>query len=117
MKHINLGTLEVARIGLGTMGMSTAYTGAGEDDAESIRTSTGRIGTRLGVDHIDLYYQHRVDPDTPIEETAWAPWASCVTLGKVRYLGLSEAGAGHHPPGPCGAPDLRAADRVLAVVA
>src|ERR1700728_5171327 len=38
MKHIRLGTLDVGRIGLGGMGMSTAYTGAGEDEAESIRT-------------------------------------------------------------------------------
>ncbi|MCU1456148.1 MAG: NADP-dependent oxidoreductase domain protein [Actinomycetia bacterium] len=45
---------------------------------------------RLGVDHIDLYYQHRVDPDTPIEETVGA-MAELVTAGKVRYLGLSEA--------------------------
>jgi len=45
---------------------------------------------RLGVDHIDLYYQHRVDPDTPIEETIGA-MAELVTQGKVRYLGLSEA--------------------------
>lgn len=47
---------------------------------------------RLGVDHIDLYYQHRVDPDTPIEETVGA-MARLVEAGKVRYLGLSEAGA------------------------
>jgi aryl-alcohol dehydrogenase-like predicted oxidoreductase len=45
---------------------------------------------RLGVDHIDLYYQHRVDPDTPIEETVGA-MGELVTQGKVRYLGLSEA--------------------------
>jgi aryl-alcohol dehydrogenase-like predicted oxidoreductase len=45
---------------------------------------------RLGADHIDLYYQHRVDPDTPIEETVGA-MAELVTEGKVRYLGLSEA--------------------------
>jgi aryl-alcohol dehydrogenase-like predicted oxidoreductase len=45
---------------------------------------------RLGVDHIDLYYQHRVDPDTPIEETIGA-MAELVTEGKVRFLGLSEA--------------------------
>jgi aryl-alcohol dehydrogenase-like predicted oxidoreductase len=45
---------------------------------------------RLGVDHIDLYYQHRVDPDTPIEETVGA-MAELVTEGKVRFLGLSEA--------------------------
>ena len=45
---------------------------------------------RLGVDHIDLYYQHRVDTDTPIEETVGA-MAELVQAGKVRYLGLSEA--------------------------
>jgi len=45
---------------------------------------------RLGVDHIDLYYQHRVDPDTPIEETVGA-MAELVAEGKVRHLGLSEA--------------------------
>jgi aryl-alcohol dehydrogenase-like predicted oxidoreductase len=47
---------------------------------------------RLGVDHIDVYYQHRVDPNTPIEETVGA-MAELVHQGKVRYLGLSEAGA------------------------
>src|SRR5271165_3346846 len=46
--------------------------------------------SRLGVDHIDLYYQHRVDPDTPIEETVGA-MGELVALGKVRFLGLSEA--------------------------
>lgn len=45
---------------------------------------------RLGVDHIDLYYQHRVDPDVPIEETVGA-MAALVTAGKVRHLGLCEA--------------------------
>src|SRR5690242_5857704 len=45
---------------------------------------------RLGIDHIDLYYQHRVDPQTPIEETVGA-MADLVKAGKVRYLGLSEA--------------------------
>jgi aryl-alcohol dehydrogenase-like predicted oxidoreductase len=45
---------------------------------------------RLGVDHIDLYYQHRVDPDVPIEETVGA-MAELVDAGKVRFLGLSEA--------------------------
>jgi aryl-alcohol dehydrogenase-like predicted oxidoreductase len=45
---------------------------------------------RLGVDHIDLYYQHRVDPEVPIEETVGA-MAELVTAGKVKYLGLSEA--------------------------
>jgi len=47
---------------------------------------------RLGTDHIDLYYQHRVDPDTPIEETVGA-LAELVEEGKIRYIGLSEAGA------------------------
>jgi aryl-alcohol dehydrogenase-like predicted oxidoreductase len=46
---------------------------------------------RLGVDHIDLYYQHRVDPDVPIEETVGA-MKELVEAGKVRFLGLSEAG-------------------------
>ncbi|HSK82246.1 MAG TPA: aldo/keto reductase [Rubrobacter sp.] len=47
--------------------------------------------SRLGGDHIDLYYQHRVDPETPIEETVGA-MKELVEAGKVRYLGLSEAG-------------------------
>ena len=45
---------------------------------------------RLGVDHVDLYYQHRVDPNTPIEDTVGA-MAELVKAGKVKYLGLSEA--------------------------
>src|SRR3990167_2713085 len=48
---------------------------------------------RLGVDHVDLYYLHRVDPDTPIEETVGA-MAELVREGKVRFLGLSESAAG-----------------------
>jgi len=47
---------------------------------------------RLGIDHIDLYYQHRVDPTTPIEETVGA-MAELVKQGKVRHIGLSEASA------------------------
>jgi len=47
---------------------------------------------RLGVEHIDLYYQHRVDPDTPIEDTV-AAMAELVQAGKVRHIGLSEASA------------------------
>src|SRR4051794_21723842 len=54
---------------------------------ESIEGSLRRLRT----DHVDLYYQHRVDPDTPIEETVGA-MAELVAEGKVRYLGLSEAG-------------------------
>ncbi|MDD7969459.1 aldo/keto reductase [Actinomycetospora lemnae] len=45
---------------------------------------------RLGTDHVDLYYQHRVDPEVPIEET-WGAMGELVTAGKVRYLGISEA--------------------------
>lgn len=157
MKHVKLGGLDVSRIGLGAMGMSAAYTGAGTDDAGSIRairraldlgitfidtaesygpftneelvghairghrddvvlaTKFGRIshargGTRLldsspaniraaaegslrrlGTDHIDLYYQHRVDPGTPIEDVV-GTLAELVAEGKVRHIGLSAAG-------------------------
>ncbi len=55
-----------------------------------VRQSCDGSLLRLGVDHIDLYYQHRVDPDTPIEETMGA-MGELVSQGKVRYLGLSEA--------------------------
>ncbi|MCV7135458.1 aldo/keto reductase [Mycobacterium hodleri] len=157
MKHITLGDLDVARIGLGAMGMSFAYTGAGTDDEESIRTiqraldlgvtlvdsaeiygpyvneelvgravkgrrddvvlatkfgmvshagegpghldsTPANIRTavegslrRLDTDRIDLYYQHRVDPATPIEDTVGA-LAELVSEGKIRHIGLSEAG-------------------------
>ncbi|MEW2569989.1 aldo/keto reductase [Streptomyces sp. NPDC047070] len=157
MKYIKLGDLKVSRIGLGAMGMSHGLTGAGSDDAESVRTihravdlgvtlidtaeiygpyvnedlvgqalkgrrdqvvlatkfgmiDHGGAGAwhlnsgpanirtsvegsleRLGTDHIDLCYQHRVDPNTPIEETAGAV-AELIAEGKVRHFGLSEAG-------------------------
>jgi aryl-alcohol dehydrogenase-like predicted oxidoreductase len=57
---------------------------------EYVRRACDDSLARLGVDHIDLYYLHRVDPDTPIEETVGA-MAELVAQGKVRYLGLSEA--------------------------
>ncbi|MGE5539975.1 MAG: aldo/keto reductase [Gemmatimonas sp.] len=57
---------------------------------EYVRASCDGSLKRLGVDVIDLYYQHRVDPDTPIEDTVGA-MADLVRAGKVRYLGLSEA--------------------------
>jgi aryl-alcohol dehydrogenase-like predicted oxidoreductase len=57
---------------------------------EYVRTACDASLKRLGVDHIDLYYQHRVDPQTPIEETVGA-MAELVKAGKVKYLGLSEA--------------------------
>ncbi len=172
MKHTTLGSLKVSRLGLGTMGMSAFYTGAGTDDAESIRTirralelgvtffdtaeiygpyvneellakalgedrdsiviatkggsiqhlgdgSYGYDGRpenlrialegslkRLGTDHIDLYYQHRMDPNTPIEDTAGA-FAQFIAEGKIRGYGLSEA-----------APErIRAAHRVHPITA
>lgn len=155
MKQAQLGQLRVGRLGLGAMGMSVAYAGAGSDDAESIRTvhraidlgvtlidtaevygpyvneellaralrgrrdqvvvatkfglisHTGRDGLdsspanirlavdgslrRLETDHIDLYYQHRLDRQTPIEDTMSA-LAELVAAGKIRHIGLSEVG-------------------------
>jgi aryl-alcohol dehydrogenase-like predicted oxidoreductase len=70
----------------------------GEDGSwQGIKGSAGYVKAscdaslkRLGTDYIDLYYQHRVDPETPIEETVGA-MAELVKAGKVRYIGLSEA--------------------------
>src|SRR5437764_1942801 len=55
-----------------------------------VRSACDASLQRLGVEHIDLYYQHRVDPDTPIEDTVGA-MKELVDAGKVRHLGLSEA--------------------------
>jgi aryl-alcohol dehydrogenase-like predicted oxidoreductase len=57
----------------------------------NVRTAVEGSLRRLGTDHIDLYYQHRVDPNTPIEDTVGA-LAELVAEGKVRHIGLSEAG-------------------------
>lgn len=57
-----------------------------------VHRSIDRSLERLGLDHVDLYYQHRVDPQVPIEETVGA-MGELVAAGKVRHLGLSEAGA------------------------
>jgi len=59
-------------------------------DPQYVRDCCDASLKRLGVDHIDLYYQHRVDPNTPIEETVGA-MAELVRAGKVRHLGLSES--------------------------
>jgi aryl-alcohol dehydrogenase-like predicted oxidoreductase len=69
---------------------------------EYIRASCDASLRRLGIDTIDLYYQHRVDPETPIEDTI-GTMAELVQEGKVRHLGLSEAGPqtirkGSRPP-------------------
>src|SRR5688572_24257444 len=60
--------------------------------SEYVRAACDASLARLGIDRIDLYYQHRVDPKVPIEETVGA-MARLVEVGKVRYLGLSEAAA------------------------
>src|SRR5260221_3841815 len=58
---------------------------------EYVRSACEASLKQLGVDHIDLYYLHRIDPDVPVEETVGA-MAGLVKAGKVRFLGLSEAG-------------------------
>jgi aryl-alcohol dehydrogenase-like predicted oxidoreductase len=58
---------------------------------EYVRECCERSLKRLGVDHVDLYYQHRVDPDTPIEETV-GTMAELMSEGKISHIGLSEAG-------------------------
>ncbi|WP_330461389.1 aldo/keto reductase [Streptomyces sp. NBC_00820] len=70
--------------------MSTV--GRQDGSAEHVRASVDGSLQRLGTDHIDLYYQHRVDPNVPIEETVGA-LAELVAEGKVRHIGLSEASA------------------------
>ena len=66
--------------------------GALDSSPANIRTAVEGSLKRLGTDHIDLYYQHRVDPNTPIENTV-GTLAELVAEGKVRHVGLSEAGA------------------------
>ena len=68
--------------------MST--TGPLDGSPDHVRRSIDGSLERLGTDHIDLYYQHRVDPNVPIEETVGA-MAELVQQGKVRHIGLSEA--------------------------
>jgi len=68
--------------------MSTV--GRQDGSAEHVRSSIEGSLARLGTDHVDLYYQHRVDPTVPIEETVGA-MAELVKEGKIRHIGLSEA--------------------------
>jgi len=70
--------------------MSTV--GPSDGSAEHVRSSIDGSLRRLGTDHVDLYYQHRVDPKVPIEETVGA-LAELVAAGKIRHIGLSEASA------------------------
>src|SRR5215208_2856701 len=75
----------------GVVSHSGGGPGVIDSSPANIRAAVEGSLKRLGTDHIDLYYQHRVDPNTPIEETVGA-LAELVAEGKVRYIGLSEAG-------------------------
>ena len=78
---------------------------------DQIRQAVEGSLRRLGTDYIDLYYQHRVDPDVPMEDVAGTV-KDLIAQGKVRYFGLSEAGAGSirraHAVQPVAAPALGA---------
>src|SRR5689334_23904993 len=75
----------------GLVSRSGGGPGVTDSSAANVKTAVEGSLKRLGTDHIDLYYQHRVDPNTPIEETVGA-LADLVAEGKVRHIGLSEAG-------------------------
>ena len=92
--------------------MSTV--GPVDGSAEHVRRSIEGSLSRLGVDHVDLYYQHRVDPKVEIEETVGA-MAELVAQGKIRHIGLVRGVRGHAAPRPGGPSDHRPSDRVLAV--
>jgi len=79
------------KFGIGYNAERTALTIDGSP--RNVRRAIEGSLTRLGMDHVDLYYLHRVDPDTPIEETVGA-MGELVTEGKVRFLGLSESSSG-----------------------
>src|SRR5712672_2182838 len=76
---------------LGLVSHSGGGPGVVDSSPDNVRAAVEGSLTRLGIDHIDLYYQHRVDPNTPIEDTVGA-LADLVAEGKVRHIGLSEAG-------------------------
>ncbi len=83
---------------------------------ERIRQVADDALRRLRTDHIDLFYQHRVDPNVPIEDVAGTV-RDLIAAGKVRHFGLSEAGVEQHPPRPRRPTRHRPAERVLTVVA
>jgi aryl-alcohol dehydrogenase-like predicted oxidoreductase len=84
------------RVVLATKFGIVSHSGGGpgvlDSSPANIRAAVEGSLKRLGTDHIDLYYQHRVDPKTPIEDTV-GTLAELVTAGKFRYIGLSEAGS------------------------
>ena len=87
------GRVELAtKFGFTDASTSTHRTGGIDGRPEAVWKACDISLKRLGIEQIDLYYLHRVDPDVPIEETVGA-MAELVRAGKVRYLGLSEAGA------------------------
>ena len=92
--------------------MSTV--GGLDGSADHVRSSIEGSLQRLGTDYVDLYYQHRVDPNVPIEETVGA-MAELVQAGQGAPHRAQRGGPGHDPPRPGGSPDRRRADRVLAV--
>src|SRR6185312_6310317 len=77
----------------GLVSHSSGGPGVVDSRPANVRVAVEGSLKRLGTDHIDLYYQHRVDPNTPIEDTIGA-LAELVAEGKVRHVGLSEAGPG-----------------------
>ncbi len=84
----------------GNMGRNPDGSAAGEGRPEYVRLACERSLARLGTEVIDLYYIHRVDPRVPIEDTVGA-MGELVREGKVRFLGISEAGSGDNPPRAC----------------
>src|ERR671922_592596 len=84
-RKLGSNNLEVSALGLGCMGMSFGYGPAGNKQVAEASLK------RLKVEAIDLFYQHRVDPDVPIEEVAGAV-KDLIREGKVKHFGLSEAG-------------------------
>jgi aryl-alcohol dehydrogenase-like predicted oxidoreductase len=80
------------KFGLVRHGAGGPTPGTTDSSPANVRAAVEGSLHRLATDHIDLYYQHRVDPATPIEDTVGA-LAELVTEGKIRHIGLSEAGA------------------------